>query len=189
MELNDVDYLEAEKFLLRIRTGRALPKEKSRWLVWISIVIVVGIATPFGTLFSLYDQGLGKIDAANLVAPIPAGAALGEALRQSLEQELLDCLAIFATISLAFVGMGQILQTLVHSSLSRYVRQVDGTAKMLTLFGWCLGLASATFAIINDTNVPHWAVYLPMVVVVLAVGVHWIPPFFAFVGKSRNAKK
>lgn len=86
--------------------------------------------------------------------------------RGANEEALIALLVVFIVIGIFAVGIGQVVQTAAHGSISTGAKRIDGYGKVVGLFGWSLGLVGSVFFAMRGTEAPGWLIALALGVVV-----------------------
>lgn len=112
---------------------------------------------------------------ASIVYASGAGIALGTAsskLNQgTTPQELEAAMIVYVIIGLLLSGVGQLMCATAHGTSSPCGVRYDGWGKIISLFGWSLGLLGATFLYMKGTETPAW-------VLGATIGFVFVPPAF-----------
>lgn len=89
-----------------------------------------------------------------------AGIALGAAssqMEQGTTAPALEASMIgYVIIGLLLSGVGQLMCATVHGTGSSKGARYDGWGKIVSLFGWSLGVLGATFLYMKGTETPAW---------------------------------
>lgn len=69
-------------------------------------------------------------------------------------------LIVYVIVGLLLGGVGQLMCATVHGASSHRATRYDGWGKVVSIFGWSLGLFGATFLYMKDTGAPGWLLFV-----------------------------
>lgn len=132
----------------------ALKRRPSPWEMAAPIAYILGAAISFSSASMTLDKG-------------------------TTPEELISVLTVYIVLGLFLGGIGQLMRAAAHGAVSPVGKRVDGTGKIVGLFGWSLGLVGAVMLAVNGTDAPDWLVPLGVIAVLGVTVVAFLVPLIS----------